>query len=538
MISEKSSLAQPVSASAWRTPVGKKHATGCTEPCLVLPTNWQLIEQPTIKSSAVVAAAEFKPEEFEQAWKTFLEMTLPPEEMESTQDRSMLQADCRPFKINAAGTGKRSRPKGTVVLFHGFSACPQQYYDVARDLAQRGYTVVVPLLPGHGRRYGWKRKSCKTTLIGKMASYIKNKFRGTQSACAHAIDNSKHVPTNVEQYVDFVKRVNVLMSKAAGTRVVGGLSLGGAVALYTGATEVVDASSGKPTSMLYQRQLITVPLLDMGVDQNIAGRTVSIAGAVFEGLAGTGMGFGWGEDCEVERAKGRAGFCNFKVKNVDTGKDLGRNTLAMIMDRGRRWRELGFSSQQQTQLMLVEGDGAVSNNAVVVLKKALDLEASESAACMADAAIGHSFLARYDGTAPCPASNKYWLKSVIESMVQFITEGKAFPAGANPAVEDTETAEAREQMARCRISCTADDEACRCSWPYAQGQCPSLATLSELRPARPEFAHSNAEDLGTWQFPPPKQGMRVKLDPEKWPCSGGGGSASVTADSSESVETE
>ena len=37
-----------------------------------------------------------------------------------------------------------------VVLFHGYTNCPKQYEKLAPELADRGYTVLVPRMPHHG----------------------------------------------------------------------------------------------------------------------------------------------------------------------------------------------------------------------------------------------------------------------------------------------------------------------------------------------------------------------------------------------------
>ena len=38
----------------------------------------------------------------------------------------------------------------TVVLFTGFTNCPEEYYQLGSALQKEGYTVLLPLLPGHG----------------------------------------------------------------------------------------------------------------------------------------------------------------------------------------------------------------------------------------------------------------------------------------------------------------------------------------------------------------------------------------------------
>ncbi len=41
-------------------------------------------------------------------------------------------------------------PKGTVVMFHGFTAGPWQYKEMAEQLNDEGYHVYAPRMPGHG----------------------------------------------------------------------------------------------------------------------------------------------------------------------------------------------------------------------------------------------------------------------------------------------------------------------------------------------------------------------------------------------------
>ena len=45
--------------------------------------------------------------------------------------------------------------KGVAILFHGFSACPQQYHEVGPLMAKKGYEVFAPTIVGHGYAYKW-----------------------------------------------------------------------------------------------------------------------------------------------------------------------------------------------------------------------------------------------------------------------------------------------------------------------------------------------------------------------------------------------
>jgi carboxylesterase len=47
--------------------------------------------------------------------------------------------------------------KKVFVFFHGFTACPYQFIPMEKALAQAGYNVLIPLMPGHGQAGDWNR---------------------------------------------------------------------------------------------------------------------------------------------------------------------------------------------------------------------------------------------------------------------------------------------------------------------------------------------------------------------------------------------
>ncbi|MCX6131641.1 MAG: hypothetical protein NTX25_21590, partial [Proteobacteria bacterium] len=59
-----------------------------------------------------------------------------------------IQVDCMPTHF---GPKEGVSSRGIVVLYHGFTACPQQYFLVAAKLAELGFDVFLPLMPGQGR---------------------------------------------------------------------------------------------------------------------------------------------------------------------------------------------------------------------------------------------------------------------------------------------------------------------------------------------------------------------------------------------------
>ena len=63
-----------------------------------------------------------------------------------------IQTDCLPKQWPADSSVTY---KGTVMLLHGFTACPQQYFETQAYLTAQGYNVLAPLLPGHGLKFKW-----------------------------------------------------------------------------------------------------------------------------------------------------------------------------------------------------------------------------------------------------------------------------------------------------------------------------------------------------------------------------------------------
>ncbi len=107
-----------------------------------------------------------------------------------------LWPECAAADIPAVG-----RQRGTVLLFHGYTSCPHQYSALAAQLAQRGYRVLIPRIPGHG---------------------IARTDRELQ-------------PFDLDELTTFASSVTDLAVAIDPTVVVGGLSGGGTLALWVNA---------------------------------------------------------------------------------------------------------------------------------------------------------------------------------------------------------------------------------------------------------------------------------------------------------------
>ena len=84
--------------------------------------------------------------------------------------------------------------QGLIVVFHGFSSCPNTADALVEVALQNGFDVMVPLLPGHGFKPG----EC-----------IKNEpFRIIPNQCAGISRSDERMPTTRQAFVDWVATIN------------------------------------------------------------------------------------------------------------------------------------------------------------------------------------------------------------------------------------------------------------------------------------------------------------------------------------------
>ena len=121
------------------------------------------------------SASSPTPPSFVSAWDAFVH-----EQISSAPHG--LQQDCVPRRFPS--TAPNSTYKGVAVLFHGFSACPQQYFQLAPRLAAEGYDVLLPLTPGHGNNYSFHTN-------GTCIPFLPPGCNGT-------LDDITHLPTETK----------------------------------------------------------------------------------------------------------------------------------------------------------------------------------------------------------------------------------------------------------------------------------------------------------------------------------------------------
>lgn len=271
-----------------------------------------------------------------------------------------IQAACQPFRVAARGAHR-----GSVVLYHGFTACPQQYWELADQLAAAGFNVFVPLLPGHGRAY--------------------------RTVKASIVDDYSQLPGDGEyvKYQTLADQMTAMLRDEAQAKVVVGLSLGG----------VVAAAALERAPEVYDRALLMTPLFDV-----VAAKKPYLpsANAVIPSHQ-----IDWGRDCELERQGGRGGICQFQIRHVRAGQRLGEEALRKL-------------SQVTTpvQIVGVEGDQAANNEAIGLAVHSL----KHGQGCLYQHGVTHSMLSRYDA----PDDKKFWLSSLEQQTLRFVRDGRFF----------------------------------------------------------------------------------------------------------------
>lgn len=218
--------------------------------------------------------------------------TVPPLSLQAlidSEQQMRLQPGTRSYWQQQADPAKA---KGTLVMYHGFTAGTWQYDLLAKKAFDAGYNVYVPRLPGHG------------------------------FVDANGVISARELPTarTAYQYEDFAERTFQQAASLGAPVSVLGLSVGGAVALRV--------AERHPDEV--QRTVLYAPFL----------RPRSL-GWLFDGARGadvvpfnlgdgtlSSVNWGWGAECEADEAAGkRGGHCKFSLGNINGALAFGQSAL-------------------------------------------------------------------------------------------------------------------------------------------------------------------------------------------------------------------
>lgn len=315
------------------------------------------------------------------------------------------QKHCFPKSYEAKGT-----VKGSVVLLHGFTACNQQYEDLAPLLAAKGYHVYLPVLPGHGKRRVLDDGSVNTEYreIPKVASGGEKEYERFLAEMQAVFEGSgkPNVPHE---------------------RIIGGLSLGGML------------TARFITKFEVDKAMIMVPFFSLqGVIKRVSERVYGTVTEVaelkqaLEVFAKTHdlaelerqnidrLDSTWGEGCIREAENGRHGYCDFSLSSV-----------ALMHVYGNYTADRKIKGDPKVLLLGVEKDNTISNQVIADFAKNNNFQGLENRqGCFYRQPMPHSFLSKYDN----PDKPKTWLPSVLKHLEDFFVDGQ-FPPISSNAIE-------------------------------------------------------------------------------------------------------
>jgi carboxylesterase len=291
---------------------------------------------------------------------------------EATHDRDghslELQPGCEPKHLLPS----QGPIIGTAILVHGYTGCPQQYFELADLLTAAGIEVYLPLSPGHGRVLNENGQEDLRGMPGRYEDYL---------------------------YRNFSDEINELAAASSGLKILAGLSGGATIAAYAMNAAAVP----------YDRVVLMSPLFHEKTDP-LESFVLSI-----ERLLPLGFGqvVKWGDSCLAQRAHGRAGYCQSSFSNLAAAETFGQSTLRQLKP-----------AQTHLQIVAVENDTAADVPTIVRAVEKMEVPARD--VCFMPNGIPHSFFSRFDNI----DDNPTWIPAFEKNFVEYVVKGTPFPPAA------------------------------------------------------------------------------------------------------------
>ena len=280
-----------------------------------------------------------------------------------------IQPDCMPRIIEA---DEKATPRGTVMFFHGFTACPQQYFDIGQKLSQMGFDVFLPLLPGEGR------------------TFKANPGPGEYYRALPAEEEGLRL-------ADFVSYMNEIIEGTMRPHVLTGLSGGADFAVGA----VVTGGS-------WDRLLLYAPYFS----------NPPVSGALSSMIATFKPDYvnDWGDECRANsnRPGGRAGVCALEVTAIRAMTNYGS---AIAKD--------AYRIEIPVQFVGVEHDPTAYDLVTIRTQQTV----KHSQLCLYPKGVPHSMI---NPKADAPNLDPYWVPALQQDSINFIADGTFFPTDPTP----------------------------------------------------------------------------------------------------------
>jgi len=181
----------------------------------------------------------------------------------------------------------KGKVRGLVIIYHGFTGCHTQFINVARELVDSGFAVLLPTLPSNRRDYRNKAQvelRIQTEGARNLAEQVRS---GKQSNVIQ--DDDSGIPLQTQDYYLYAEEMTQIAKSFPGPRVLVGLSLGGGLAV---ATLIKGAElKGNGESNVWTRGLLITPFFKAPSIQGVLAHIVGTALPRFQA--------GFGDNCEA-----------------------------------------------------------------------------------------------------------------------------------------------------------------------------------------------------------------------------------------------
>jgi alpha-beta hydrolase superfamily lysophospholipase len=378
------------------------------------------------------------PESTQKLWDAYIEK----------QAGISFQPGCAPQQLLPKG-----KAQGLVIIYHGFTGCPTQFINVARELVDEGYAVLLPTLPGNGRVYRNKAELDRRIQTEDGRNLAEQVRSGKQSNVIQ--DDDSGIPLQTKDYYLYAEEMTRIAQSFPGPRVLMGLSLGGGLAVATLIKGAELKASGE--SNVWTRGLLITPFFKAPSVQGLLARIVGTALPRFQA--------GFGDDCEAgqleEGYRKRNGICDFDAGNIETLQRLGREV-------GRK--DQMSRIQIPVQIIGVANDNTSDNSSIIDAFAFTSPELTRS--CFYPDEVNHATIidgdfALYNPSfaetlksarerQAIPRFPRFWARQVQDQIIDFTING--FKPDGGPFTVSTEpSTETNKKAKRCELQVDYDE---------------------------------------------------------------------------------
>lgn len=357
---------------------------------------------------------------------------VPLSKLQNNYDRKLDSGPvCHPTLVGPKDSNKLA------ILLHGFLACPGLWFRIVPRLIANGFRVLLPTLPGHGRKWinpkGDRNSDANVKVVDLDEDPITNETGDgdLQESSDLGIDLRKadddieDIPTDPLPYQIFARTLGELAKQfkkdhPGAVIAVGGHSLGGALTAYYAMDipEVID------------RVMLFNPMFKLSSGWS------SMMASWFSGWQ-----LSKGSKCESQRGTGSGGQCQFTLAHV---KAMERFGVAMFCHWGlrnkdkchkNRHNQVVFRQMKEFQVVSSREEGSVDYSWIERFVRAVQQqrlsrhgvasgpfnEKSDPTSCLWPKELGHSYLSNR----VTPSSPEKWWHPYVESVSEvFLSTGK------------------------------------------------------------------------------------------------------------------